>query len=168
MTVNDATVSYDIRLSTACSQFIVPSKKPVEIDVSGPSRYTYLKLDEEQTHNLNALAQKVGTKFERGTNRNMFMVYSGTFRPGQANLADSSCNATVEEKRVFGQIFEIAATSIAKQLGWSVNSADLTEIVLEKTVDFSFSEAHRACRLRVVLSQQAADRLGMDKHSKFR
>ena len=96
------------------------------------------------------------------------MVYSGTFLPNQAKVANSSCDATLEEKRVFGKIFEIAAASIANQMGWSVNSRDVTKIVLEKTVDFSFIEAQQACRLSVELSQSAADRLSMDRDSRFR
>ena len=168
MIFNDATISFHSSMTAAISQFKIHSEGAVEMTVSGPSRYTYLKLDAVQTKTVNALAKEVGIEHERGPKRNTFMVYSGTFLPSQVKVVDSSCEATSEEKRVFGQIFETASTSIATQMGWSVSPGDVARIVLEKTADFSFIEAKRACRLSIELSQSAADRLSMDKDSRFR
>lgn len=168
MNFNDATIRFHSSMTAACSQFKIRSDGAVEMTVSGPSRYTYLKLNTEETQAVNALATDVGINHECGPERNRFMVYSATFCLSQVKVADISCEATPEEKRIFGKIFDIASSSIATQMGWSVSSDDITEITLEKTVDFSFIEAHRACRLHINLSQSAADKLGMNKDGRFR
>lgn len=168
MNFNDATIKFHSSMTAACSQFEIHSEGAVSMTVSGPSRYTYLKLNTEETLSINALAKEVGINHERGHERNTFMVYSGTFCPSQVKVGDILCEATSEEKRIFGEIFDIASSSIATQMGWSVSFDDITEITLEKTVDFSFIEAHRACRLSIQLSQSAADRLGMNEDGRFR
>lgn len=165
MVFNDATISYHSSLTASCRQFRIRTENAVHMTVLGPSGYTYLKLNAEQTQTVNALAKKVGIEHENGPKGNTFMVYSGTFLPGQ-KVVDSSCDATLDEKKVFGQIFEIAAASIATQMGLSVNPGDVTSIELEKTVDFSSIEA-RACGLNFQLSQSAADRLSIDKDIRF-
>jgi hypothetical protein len=167
MSFGDATMTFWSSMTAGCSQFRISSECDVEMIVSGPSKYTFLKLDPKQTQIVNALAKKVGIEYEKGPKSNTFMVYNGTFLPGRVKVEDSSYKASSEEKEIFGQIFDIASTSIAKQLSWSLNPEDVTKIVLEKTVDFSFIEANRACRLSIQLSQSAADRLGMDKDSRF-
>lgn len=168
MSFNDATISFHSNMTAACSQFAIDDKQAALMDVSGPSRYRYLKLNAEETQAVNALAKKVGIEHESGPRRNTFMVYRVTFLPGQVKVAEDSRDANSEEKEVFRQIFEITASSIARQMGWTVNSDDVTKIVLQKTVDFSLSETQQACWPSIELSQSAADRLGIDKDSQFR
>ncbi|MBJ7449550.1 MAG: hypothetical protein JHC93_04245 [Parachlamydiales bacterium] len=168
MTFKDASISFHSSMTAACSQFEIHTESPIHMTLSGPSRYTYLKLDSDQTHCVNALAKKVGLEHESGPTRNRFMVYSETLIPGTTKVVDSTFDASAEEKRVFEQIFEMAAASIATQMGLSVSTSDVTKIVLEKNVDFNFIEAQRACSLSIEISQPAAEKLNIDKDTRFR
>lgn len=153
-------------MTAACSQFEIHPESPVEMTLSGPLRYTYLKFNSDDTQAINALAKKIGSEHETGPAGNNFMFYSATFLPGQTKVVDNSRNATPEEKEVFGDILEVAAASIATQMKLPVNASDVTKIVFEKAVDFT--KAQQQCRLCVELSQSAADRLAIDRDSRFR
>lgn len=151
----------------AISQFRFNTDRAIHMTVSGPSRYTYLDLDMEQTQAVNVLAMQVGKEHEQ-RERMRFMSYSATLLPFQAKAADGFCAATAEQNRIFGQIFEMAAASIAKQMGWAVKVEDVKRIAVETTVDFSFIEAQRAHRLTIELSESAAGRLYMDHDERCR
>lgn len=163
MSFNSSTMSYHINLYAACRQFNIKSDPTVRITLSGPSRYTHLRLVNEQAQEIKNLANKVGIHLEKGG----FMVYSAIFRPNQVQELDDTCEATAEEKKVFWQIFETAAADIAEQMGWSVSPEDVEKIVLEKTVDSTFILTKQACVLSIELSESAANRLGMDQDNRF-
>lgn len=166
MDFNNSNISFHTTLSAACSQFSINHENTVKMTLSGPSSYMYLKLDAEQSQTVNELARKIGIQHESGPERNKFMVYSATFLPGR--IVAKSAKDTPEEEKVFGQIFETATASIAKQMGWSVGPADVAKIVLEKTVKFSLNKPKRACSLSIELSESAAARLELDKDNRFR
>lgn len=166
MIFNDATISFHLKKSAECSLFRIHSESAVNMTVSGHLRYTYLKLNLDETQKINPLAAEMFSQHEKGLEGTGLMVK--IFRPSQIKAVDSSCEATSEEKETFGQIFDIANIAITTQIGYLINPDDVTTITLEKTVNFSPLEAQRACRLTIELSQSAADRLGMDKDGRFR
>ncbi len=133
----------------------------------GPSKYTYLRFDVEQTRSINSLAKEIGVQHEEGPSSNTFMIYKGIFSPAQVKVAHSLNEATLEEKRIFGAIFTITSAFIQAELKWPIKPEDISEMALEKTVDFTNLERRQACKLSVRLSEAAALRLGLNERRGF-